>query len=308
MGLLAARAPRKVIVTSTVEHSAIREPLAALKKLGFDTEAVEVGADGALNLPQLEELLSRRGVDIALCSFMWANNETGVLFDIHAIGGLCRAKGIPLHVDGVQAVGKVPMNVRNLPVELLSLSGHKFHGPKGTGALYIRRGVRWQPWIRGGPQERDRRGGTENVAGVVGMGAAAELALAALRDGETWPRIAALRDRLEQGILQSVPDSHIIGNPAARVGNTANIAFANLEAEAILLLLSERDICASAGAACSSGSLEPSPVLRAMGIDDRIAHGAVRFSLSRFTTPDEIAKVLEILPGVIAHLRTTLPL
>lgn len=307
MGLLAARAPRKVILTSTVEHSAIREPVAGLKKMGYEVEAITVNSEGAVDLNQLGDVISRRAADVALCSFMWANNETGVLFDIHAIGGLCRAKGIPLHVDGVQAVGKMAMNVRNLPVDLLSMSGHKFHGPKGVGALYVRRGARWQPWVRGGPQERDRRGGTENVAGIVGMGVAAELAQGALEDGATWPRIAALRDRLEQGILQRVPETHVIGNPATRVGNTANIAFAGLEAEAILLLLSERDICASAGAACSSGSLEPSPVLRAMGVDDRIGHGAVRFSLSRFTTAAEIDKVLEILPGVIAHLRATLP-
>jgi cysteine desulfurase len=310
MGLLATRAPRKVIVSSAVEHSAVREPLGALRKLGFEVETVGVDTDGGLRLGQLEEVLGRRAAEIALCSFMWANNETGVLFDVQAIGELCRTKGVPLHVDGVQAVGKVAMDVRTMPIDLLSLSGHKFHGPKGIGGLYVRRGVRWQPWVRGGPQERDRRGGTENVAGIVGLGAAAELAQLALGDGETWPRIAALRDRLQQGILQALPDTHVIGGgeDTRRVGNTANIAFAGLEAEAILLLLSEREVCASAGAACSSGSLEPSPVLRAMGIDERIAHGAVRFSLSRFTTREEIDKVLEILPGVITRLRETLPL
>ena len=307
MGLLAARAPRKVIVISAVEHSAVREPVAGLTKLGFMVERIGVRADGALALDQLEEFLGRRAGDIALASIMWANNETGVIFNVHAIAGLCRKHAVPLHVDGVQAVGKIPVRVREAGMDLMSVSAHKFHGPKGMGALYVRRGVRWQPWVRGGPQERDRRGGTENVAGIAGMGAAAELAAGALADGLTSPRIAALRDRLQQGLLERVPEAHLIGGPESRAPNTANIGFAGLEAEAILLLLSEREICASAGAACSSGSLEPSPVLRAMGVEDRIGHGAVRWSLSRFTTEAEIDTVLEVVPGIIAHLRATLP-
>lgn len=306
-GTLAARAPRKHIVTSTVEHSAIREPLAALAKSGYTVHLIAVSPGGALDLPQLEQTLSAHAADIALASIMWANNETGLLFDIRAIGDLCRRYGVPLHVDAVQAVGKIPLVLRDLPIDLLSISAHKFHGPKGAGALYLRRGMRWQPWQRGGPQERDRRGGTENVPAIVAMGTAADLAAETLLDLTTWPRIARLRDQLEQGILQSIPDSHIIGNPAQRLPNTTNIAFAGLEAEAILLLLSEHDICASAGAACSSGSLEPSPILRAMGIPDLIAHGAIRFSLSRFTTEEEIAATLATLPAIIARLRETLP-
>jgi cysteine desulfurase len=306
-GMLAARSPRKHIVTSTVEHSAIREPLAALAKAGHTVHTIGVNPEGALDLQALEATLTIHAADIALATIMWANNETGLLLDIHAIGELCRRHHVPLHVDAVQAVGKIPFVLRDLPIELLSISAHKFHGPKGAGALFIRRGLRWQPWQRGGPQERDRRGGTENVPALVAMGAAADVAAETLLDQTTWPRVAQLRDQLEQGILQGIPDSHIIGDPAHRLPNTTNIAFAGLEAEAILLLLSEHDICASAGAACSSGSLEPSPILRAMGIPDPIAHGAIRFSLSRFTTEGEIAQTLATLPGIIARLRETLP-
>jgi cysteine desulfurase len=307
MGLLAARAPRKLIVSSAVEHSAIREPLTSLAKTGFEIQRISVNQQGELAIDQLEQILASRGGETALVTIMWANNETGVLFDISAIGALCRKQGVPFHVDAVQAVGKVPVNLRGVPIDLMSISAHKFHGPKGAGALVVRRGTRWQPWIRGGPQELDRRGGTENVPGVVGMGRAAQLAASALADDATWPRVTAMRDRLEAGILEKVSDTHLIGTPNARVPNTANIAFAGLEAEAILLLLSEHDICASAGAACSSGSLEPSPILRAMGVDDKIGHGAVRFSLSRFNTDAEIAETLDILPRIIARLRQTLP-
>jgi cysteine desulfurase len=306
-GLLAARVPRTLVITSAVEHSAVREPLAALAKSGVAVETIPVSADGALDMGRLEAVLASRGPEVALATIMWANNETGVVFDIRAIGDLCRRHGVPLHVDAVQAVGKIPFAVRTLPVDLLSLSAHKFHGPKGTGGLYVRRGVRWQPWQRGGPQERDRRGGTENVPAIVGMGAAAERAAAALEDAAAWTRVAALRDRLERGLLEAVPDAHVVGDPARRLPNTTNVGFAGLEAEAILLLLSEQDVCASAGAACSSGSLEPSPVLRAMGLSDRIAHGAVRFSLSRLTTDAEIDAALAVVPAVIDRLRQTLP-
>ncbi len=224
---------------------------------------------------------------------MWANNETGVIFDIPAIAALARRHGAVFHCDAIQAVGKLPIKLRDLPIDLLSLSAHKFHGPKGVGALYVRRGLRWSPFLRGGPQERERRGGTENVPGIVGLGAAAQLAASNM---PAWTHVAALRDRLEQGLLQRIPDTHINGDPAARVPNTTNIGFAGVQAEAVLLLLSEQDVCASAGAACASGSLEPSHVLRAMHLPDRIAHGAVRFSLSHLTTPEEIDRTLQILP------------
>jgi cysteine desulfurase len=305
-GLLAARAPRKLLITSTVEHSAIREPAAALAKTGYEVIAIGVDRGGALDMDKLAATLAARANDTALVSIMWANNETGVLFDPLAIGELCRRYRVPFHVDAVQAVGKIRFSLQQLPVDLLSLSAHKFHGPKGTGALFVRRSSRWQPWQRGGPQERDRRGGTENVAAIVGMGKAAELAKHALDTGAYAP-IAALRDRLERSILAQIPDTSVNGDPTHRLPTTANISFAQLEAEAILLLLSEQSLCASAGAACSSGSLEPSPVIRAMGIPDPIAHGAIRFSLSRFTTDADIDAALEIIPPVIQRLRATLP-
>jgi cysteine desulfurase len=301
-GLLASRAPRKQIVTTTVEHSASRELCAQLAKEGA-AQVVEIPVDrqGALDLQRLEQSLTD---DVALVSIMWANNETGVLFPIDRIAQLCKSKRIPLHCDGTQAVGKIPVDVAALGVDAMSFAAHKFHGPKGVGALFARRGLRIRPLIIGGPQERGRRGGTENVPGIVGMGKAAQLAAERLQD---MPRVAGLRDRLERAILQTVPDTHVNGRADARLPNTTNIGFARLEAEAILLLLSEQGVCASAGAACASGSLEPSHVLLAMGIDDKIAHGAIRFSLSRYTTDDEIDRTLHILPRVIARLRDVLP-
>jgi cysteine desulfurase len=239
-----------------------------------------------------------------LVTTMWANNETGVLFPVEQIGELCRSRGVPFHCDGTQAVGKIPVNLRMTPIDAMSLAAHKFHGPKGVGGLFVRRVVRVRPLIIGGPQERNRRGGTENVPGIVGMGKAAELAAAAL---PMLGQIAAKRDRLENSTLSSIADSHRIGRVDRRLANTTNIGFARLEAEAILLLLSEQGICASAGSACSSGSLEPSPVILAMGIDQRIAHGAIRFSLSRYTTDAEIDRALAVLPAIISRLRAVLP-
>jgi cysteine desulfurase len=255
----------------------------------------------------LEKVLRERASEIALVTMMWVNNETGVVFDVEAVGRLCREHGVVFHVDGVQAVGKLAVRLRELPIDLMSVSGHKFHGPKGVGALYVRRGVRWQAFVRGGPQERERRGGTENVAGIVGMGMAAEVAIRAAEGGEDLPRIGTLRDRLERRILEGVPDSFVNGDVSRRVMNTTNIGFAGLEAEAILLLLSEAEICASAGAACASGSLEPSHVLRAMGIDEKVAHGAIRFSLSKWTTEPEVDRAVEVVAGVVKRLRQTLP-
>jgi len=300
-GLLAARAPRKRIVTSTVEHSATRELCQQLGKEGHTIVEIPVDRSGALDLDRLQSELSG---DTALVSIMWANNETGVLFPIDRIAQMCKAANVPFHSDGTQAIGKIPVNVHDLGVDALSFASHKFHGPKGVGGLYIRRGLRIRPYLIGGPQERGRRGGTENVPGIVGMGKAAELARRALPE---MPRVAALRDRLEHSILEAIPDTHVNGRTDARLPNTTNIGFARLEAEAILLLLSERNICASAGAACASGSLEPSHVLLAMNIDPKIAHGAIRFSLSRFTTDSEIDRALEVLPQVIDRLRAVLP-
>jgi cysteine desulfurase len=304
-GMLAARAPRRQIVTSSVEHSATRELCRQLSR--EVATIVEIGVDrqGALNM---DELAARIGSDTALVSIMWANNETGVLFPVQEIADLCQQRGVPFHCDATQAVGKLPVDFATLGFDAASIAAHKFHGPKGVGALFLRRGMRMRPLIVGGPQERGRRGGTENVAGIVGMGKAAELAKAALvPQSDVWPGVIALRDRLEQGILSRIEDTHINGRTDQRLPNTTNIGFAALEAEAILLLLSERGICASAGAACASGSLDPSHVLQAMKIPSRIAHGAIRFSLSRETTGQEIDQALAILPGVIQRLRAVLP-
>src|SRR5215203_2174396 len=300
-GIYAARAPRRRIVTSTVEHSATRELCAQLAKEGAEIIEVPVDIGGALDPDRLAAAITD---DAALVTLMWANNETGVLFPVGQIAAICKSKRVPFHCDGTQAVGKIPVDVAALGVDAMSFASHKFHGPKGVGALFTRRGLRIRPLLIGGPQERARRGGTENVPGIVGMGAAAELARQHLPE---IARVAALRDRLEREILARIDDAHVNGRTDARLPNTTNIGFARLEAEAILLLLSEQGIAASAGAACSSGSLEPSHVLRAMRVDERISHGAIRFSLSRYTTDGEIDRALDVLPGVIQKLRAVLP-
>jgi cysteine desulfurase len=227
-----------------------------------------------------------------------------VLFEVEKIAAACKAHRVPFHCDGTQAPGKLPVDVAAVGMDAMSFASHKFHGPKGVGGLYVRRGLRYRPLVIGGPQERGRRGGTENVPGIVGMGRAAELARSSLPQ---MTRVAALRDRLERRILATIPQTRVNGRTDLRLPNTTNIGFYQLEAEAILLLLSEQGVCASAGSACSSGSLEPSAVLRAMHIDDRYAHGAVRFSLSRYTTEAEIDRALEVLPAVIDRLRAVLP-
>lgn len=300
-GLLAARAPRNRIVTSAVEHSASRAVCEELARAGAQVIEIKVDIAGRLDLDQLSAAVD---ASTALVSIMWANNETGVVMPVGEIARVCRSRGVPFHCDAVQAAGKLPVNVREIEVDVMSIAAHKFHGPKGVGALYIRRGTRMRPLLVGGPQENQRRGGTENVSGIVGMGAAAELAARSLPQ---MRQVAALRDRLEQGVLAGIPDTYVNGAGADRLPNTSNIGFAALEADAILLLLSEQGICASAGAACSSGSLDPSHVLLAMGIDRRIAHGAIRFSLSRYTTIEEIDRALETLPAVISRLRSLLP-
>jgi cysteine desulfurase len=300
-GMLAAGAPRKRIIISTVEHSATRELCAQLAKEGAEIIKIPVDQDGTLDLNALRDAANEQ---TALVSMMWANNETGVLFPVAEIAAICRAARVPFHCDGTQAVGKIPVNVMDAEIDAMSCAAHKFHGPKGVAAIYLRRGARMRPLVIGGPQERNRRGGTENVPGIVGMGKAAELVTSHLPEMQN---VSRLRDRLEAGILSCIDESAVNGRIDQRVPNTTNIGFARLEAEAILLLLSEQGICASAGAACSSGSLEPSPILKAMHIDERIAHGAVRFSLSRYTTSQEIDRVLQVLPGVIAKLRSVLP-
>jgi cysteine desulfurase len=300
-GLFTARSPRKKIVTTAVEHSATHELCKQLALQG--AVIVEIGVDrqGRIDLEAWQSALDD---STALATALWANNETGVIFPAAEMAAACKSRGVPFHCDGTQAAGKIPVDVKAAGFDCMSLAAHKFHGPKGIGALYIRRGLRLPPLIIGGPQERNRRGGTENVPGIVGMGKAAELAAGALG---RMTGVAALRDRLETGILQSIPETAVNGDPSQRLPNTTNIGFSRLEAEAILLLLSERGVCASAGAACSSGSLEPSHVLKAMNIPAALAHGAIRFSLSRYTTQQEIDSALGILPAVIDRLRRVLP-
>jgi cysteine desulfurase len=301
-GLLAARLPRRRIVTSAVEHSATRELCHQLAREQFEVIEIAVDQQGRLNMDELRDAVNDQ---TALVSIMWANNETGVLFEVDQVAALCRERNVPFHCDATQAVGKIATDFHAVGFDAASFASHKFHGPKGVGSLFVRRGVRIRPLLIGGPQERNRRGGTENVAGIVGMGVAAELAQQALP--EMSARVAGMRDRLEREILSRIDDAHVNGRTDARIPNTTNIGFARLEAEAILLLLSEQNIAASAGAACSSGSLEPSHVLKAMQIDPKIAHGAIRFSLSRYTTDAEIDRALEVLPGVIKRLRAVLP-
>ncbi|MDZ4831069.1 MAG: cysteine desulfurase family protein [Phycisphaerae bacterium] len=312
------RAAPPVLITSRLEHSAVRETAELWAHRGGDVVWARHDVAGVVDLDWLRSTLAERAGRIALVSLMWANNETGVVQPIARIGALCREHGVRFHTDATQWVGKMETDVAALQVDLLSFAAHKFHGPKGIGALYVRRGIRLERQLIGGPQERDRRGGTENVPGIVGMGVAADAARAWLATDERTS-IAAERDRLERAILSRCESATVNGlSPAQmdsaarheqpdivappRLWNTTNIGFRRLEAEAILLLLSERGICASAGAACSSGSLDPSPVLLAMGIPPEIAHGSIRLSLSRFTTTAEVDRAIEEIPQCIAKL------
>lgn len=297
-GLLEARPGKRHIVTTQVEHPAILGLCQHLEKRGYRVTWLGVNREGMLDPGELQESLTD---DTALVTVMAANNETGVVFPIDQIGQIVKAKGIPLHVDAVQAAGKIPLKVKDSPVDLLTISGHKFHAPKGIGALYVRRGVVFPPFIIGGHQEKNRRAGTENVAGVVGMGAAAEAARKAL--AEDSGRIGALRDRLEEALLQSCPDCQVNGRGSERLPNTCNISFRYLEGESILVLLDQFEICASTGSACTAGSSEPSHVLRAMGVAPDWLQGAVRFSLSRFNTDEEVRYVNEKVPLIVQRLQ-----
>jgi len=297
-GLLESRPEKRHIVTTQVEHPAVLALCQQLEKKGYQVTWLRVDQDGLLDLDEIRDSLSD---DTALVSIMYANNETGVIFPIDEIGAIVRARGIPFHVDAVQAAGKVPLNLTKSPVDLLTVSGHKFHGPKGVGALYIRRGISFRPLIVGGHQERNRRGGTENVAAIIGMGKAAELALRDL--DEEGQRVQELRDRLAHSLLGSCPGCRVNGHRERRLPNTLNVSFEFLEGEAILVLLDEYGICASTGSACSAGSVEPSHVLRAMGVPANWIQGAVRFSLSRYNTEEEVRFVSDKLPLVVQRLR-----
>ena len=294
---------RKHLVTSRVEHPAIKNLYEALSKKGYRTTFVPVDRSGRLDIDYLYDSLSD---DTAIVSLMWGNNETGVIFPIEEISREIKNRGILFHTDAVQAVGKVPIKIGEIGVDMLSLSGHKLHAPKGIGALYIRKGTKFSPFMIGGHQEKGRRGGTENTASIIGLGKAAELAGAHLAENG-YERISRLRDRLEQTLLDKVSNAFINGDPTNRLPNTTSVAFEYVEGEAILLMMNEYGICASSGSACTSGSLEPSHVLRAMGVPFTAAHGSIRFSLSRYSTDDEMDVILEKLPPIIERLRELSP-
>ncbi|MFO7556227.1 MAG: cysteine desulfurase NifS [Desulfobacterales bacterium] len=293
---------KKHIVTSRVEHPAVKNLYEYLSKNGYRVTFVPVDRKGRLDLAYLYKSLDE---DTAIVSIMWANNESGVIFPIEEIGGVLKEKGIVFHTDAVQAVGKIPIDLKNTSVDMLSLSGHKLHGSKGVGALYVRKGTKYSPFLIGGHQEKGRRGGTENVASIIGLGKASELAAANLSDENT--RIKRLRDKLENEILKRVPNTMINGDRDNRLPNTTSIAFEYVEGESILLMMDEYGICASSGSACTSGSLEPSHVLRAMGVPFTAAHGSIRFSLSIYNTEKEIDFIIEKLPPIIERLRELSP-
>ena len=299
---LAAHPHKKHIVTTRVEHPAIKNLFEQYGKNGYRVSFIPVDREGRIDMEEFFGCLSE---DTAVVSMMWANNETGVLFPVDEVAAELRDRGIVLHTDAVQAVGKVPIDLARTGVDLLSLSGHKLHGPKGIGALYIRKGTKFKPLMVGGHQEHGRRAGTENVPGIIGLGKACELAAGNLNDVGT--RVGSLRDRLENALLETVPQSMVNGERANRLPNTSSIAFEYVEGEAILLMMNEHGIAASSGSSCTSGSLEPSHVLRAMGIPFTAAHGSIRFSLSHYTTSEEIDFVIAKMPPIIERLRQMSP-
>ncbi|HLO68092.1 MAG TPA: aminotransferase class V-fold PLP-dependent enzyme [Holophaga sp.] len=301
-GVFEAQPGKRHLVTSAVEHSAVLAVCEDLRRKGAEVTVLPVDGEGRPDPAALEAALRP---DTSLVSLMAANNETGVLLPLEEAARIVKGRGILLHVDATQALGKVPFDLSRLPADLVNFSAHKFHGPKGVGGLFIRRGLRLRPFMTGGGQERGRRGGTLNVPGIVGLGRAAELALAHLPD---MARVAALRDRLEAFVLARIPGSRVNGGGAPRLPNTSMISFREVEGEAVLLRLDQAGICVSTGSACSTGQREPSHVLRAMGVDPAEALGSVRFSLSRYTTEAGIARLEEILPGILEELRAQGPL
>lgn len=299
---LQAQPDRRHIITTRVEHPAVLSLAQHLEKNGIEVSLLGVDAKGRIDLDELRSAIRK---DTAIVSIMTANNETGTIFPIAEAGAIAREHGVPFHTDAVQAVGKVALDMKTMPIDYLALSGHKLHAPKGVGALYVRRGTAYRPFMRGGHQERGRRAGTENVASIVALGKACELATAAMHEENT--QVRALRDRLESGLLAAIPDAVVNGDTANRLPNTSNIAFKYVEGEAILLMLDQHGVCASSGSACTSGSLEPSHVLRAMGVPFTFAHGSIRFSLSRFNTMEDVEYVVRELPPIIQRLREISP-
>jgi cysteine desulfurase len=294
---------KKHIITTQVEHSAVLKHCEALERRGFAITYLGVDSDGLLNLNELEQAIRS---DTALISIMWANNETGVLFPIEKIAEICQRKKILFHTDAVQIVGKLPINLKEVPVDFLSLSGHKLHAPKGIGALFVRQNTRFNPYIIGGSQENKKRAGTENVASIAALGKAAELALQHLADEQT--RVKTLRDSLENQILELIPGTHRNGHRELRLPNTSHIAFDGVEAEALLLQLDRHHICCSSGSACTTGSPEPSHVLKAMGLANIRASSSIRFSLSRFNHNSDVDQLMRHLPPIISQLRVHSPL
>lgn len=295
-------AEKNHLITTRVEHPAVRSLALHLKRKGYALTELPVDSAGLLDPRDVERAITKK---TAIISVMAANNETGVLFPIEEIGRIAATHDVKFHTDAVQLVGKEPLNVQALEVNMLALSGHKIHAPKGIGALYVKRGTRFRPFLIGGHQERGRRGGTEAVPNIVALGKAAELALAHVDDEQT--RVRGMRDRLEKGLLESIPSAKVNGDLKLRLPNTSNISFEHVEGEAILLMMSDLGMASSSGSACTSGSLEPSHVLRAMGVPYTFAHGSIRFSLSRYNTDEDVDHVLEHMPPIIARLREISP-
>jgi cysteine desulfurase len=302
LGTLDSYPEKRHLITTRVEHPAIGNVCSYLSRKGYRITELSVDREGRLDLDELKEVIKDETV---LVSIMYANNETGVIFPIEEIGEIVKAKGIPFHTDAVQAAGKIPLNMRKSTIDSLSISGHKLHAPKGIGVLYIRKGTKFSPFMIGGHQEKGRRGGTENVPYIIGIGKACELAKKHLGEENTWVQV--LRDYLEKKILESIPNAMVNGDRVHRLPNTLNISFEYVEGESILLLLSDLGICASSGSACTSGSLEPSHVLRAMGVPFTAAHGSIRFSLSIYNTKEEMDYIVEQLPSIIQRLRDISP-
>jgi cysteine desulfurase len=301
-GTLSARPNCRKIITSRVEHPAVLSVCRQLESHGYEVIEIGVNSKGRLDFEQLEGQVDD---ETAIVTVMYANNETGMIFPVERIAELCRDRSVIFHTDAVQAVGKIPINLSKSNIDLLSLSGHKLHAPKGIGVLFVRKGTRLTPFMLGGHQEGGRRAGTENVPGIIGLGKAAELAMANFNEENS--KVKHLRDKLESALLKSCPDSRLNGDPDNRLPNTSNISFEYIEGEAILLLLDKYGICASSGSACTSGSLEPSHVLRAMGVPFTAAHGSIRFSLSRYNTEQEVDFTIEKMPGIINRLRELSP-
>ena len=299
---LTSQPGKRHVITTVVEHSANIQFGQTLEKRGCEVTWIPVDRAGQLDVHEIHEAIRE---DTAIVSVMLANNETGVIYPVEEIAAICRAKGVLFHTDAVQTPGKLKLDVKAMEVDFLSLSAHKLHAPKGIGVLYVRKGVSFQPYVMGGGQEQGRRGGTENVANMVAFGKAAEIAVASLE--ENLDRIRALRDRMEEGIISSIEGVTRNGAKEPRLANTSNLSFTNCEAEAILLLLDREGICASSGSACTTGSMAPSHVLTAMGLTPELAMGAVRLSLSKYSTDDEVDHLLAKMPEIVSKLRGTIP-